>query len=860
MHRTPLILALLLQAPAAAAQLRSAADSLPPLSSPPSSHSVVEADSVPAGAVRTLPDLLATRVPGLLVERSSGALGAGSRIRLRGSAAMVGATEPLVVVDGVRYVSDANSLLIDVGGSRPSRFDDLDPEDVESVRVLPGPAGAALYGSAGANGVVEVRTRRGASGPRVRAFVAAGARTDAASYPANYAQVGVLANGARTTECTLLAQASRACTPKADSLVSASPFGAASPFRTGMLRTVGVSVGGAVPLASYYVSADADRETGVLDPERQERTDLRANLALRPFVGAEVTASAGRREGSLELAPTSANRYNPITPGMEASPLGPSDDDAPSVEGRLSSVQDVVHTTFGVRGEWRPLSWLSAGASLGEDRIDRDEDQARYAGSGAPEWEQTAGEDRRLRTVGADATVSLGLGRGVGSTTTLGWERVTDRMDTFLRAQSSSEEITFRGELEGRYLRQQVAWRDRVLMEGTLRGDKSDLLPGGEPRWSSSLGARWALVRGASGDARVGEVTLRAGYGSIAREIPVEVFAAIPVCPVFGPCDEEALRPEVFREREAGIDATLLGGRLGVALTGYDRETRDALATVWVSGSDGLRIVPRNVGSVHNRGIEAAVRADLVVGPRLRWSVDLVASGNRNRLEAGDGDDAAGVVTTGQYHWSGHPLGGYFFLPILGATDRNGDGKIGLAGCPGPACELEVGNRLEYLGSPTPSRVAALGSRLGLGERVSVHARLEHQGGARLLNYTRLVRCLGVSNCRELYDPSTPLDVQAGVAAYGWAGSGTQAGFIEDADFVKLREVAVTLSAPAGLARRVGASGLDLTLAGRNLATWTGYSGLDPEVNAYGQAPFHRADLYTLPLTRQWTTRLDVRF
>ena len=63
---------------------------------------------------------------------------------------------------------------------------------------------------------------------------------------------------------------------------------------------------------------------------------------------------------------------------------------------------------------------------------------------------------------------------------------------------------------------------------------------------------------------------------------------------------------------------------------------------------------------------------------------------------------------------------------------------------------------------------------------------------------------------------------------------GTDAGYIEDASFVKLRELSLTLLAPNDWARRVGSTNLSLTLAGRNLATWTDYTGFDPELNFNG--------------------------
>jgi len=70
----------------------------------------------------------------------------------------------------------------------------------------------------------------------------------------------------------------------------------------------------------------------------------------------------------------------------------------------------------------------------------------------------------------------------------------------------------------------------------------------------------------------------------------------------------------------------------------------------------------------------------------------------------------------------------------------------------------------------------------------------------------------------------------------------------------------VSWSVPASLGRRVGARTATVSLVGRNLAMWTDYSGLDPEVSWYGQANQLQQDLFTLPLGANVSLRLDVRW
>jgi len=102
---------------------------------------------------------------------------------------------------------------------------------------------------------------------------------------------------------------------------------------------------------------------------------------------------------------------------------------------------------------------------------------------------------------------------------------------------------------------------------------------------------------------------------------------------------------------------------------------------------------------------------------------------------------------------------------------------------------------------------------------------------------------------------------QAAATAGRFSGSNfTYDGFIEDASFTKLREVAVTLSLPRRFAARAGAGSAEVTFAGRNLKTWTNYTGVDPELNSSAQAQFSTSDFLTLPQVRYFTARLALSF
>ena len=121
---------------------------------------------------------ISSKVAGALVTGSGGTPGSSSKILLRGAATFTGSNQPLFVVDGVPidnstsqsspgdYPFNANLQ----GVNNSNRAIDINPDDIESISVLKGPSGAALYGVRGANGVIIITTKRGgANGKRFSA-------------------------------------------------------------------------------------------------------------------------------------------------------------------------------------------------------------------------------------------------------------------------------------------------------------------------------------------------------------------------------------------------------------------------------------------------------------------------------------------------------------------------------------------------------------------------------------------------------------------------------------------------------------------------------------------------------------------
>ncbi|MBD2701918.1 SusC/RagA family TonB-linked outer membrane protein [Spirosoma sp. BT702] len=114
---------------------------------------------------RSEPNLLNAlqgKLAGVNIISSSGAPGASTNINIRGTTSFTGSNQPLIVVDGIIFSNDVNLTQNTLFGTQPSnRLADLNPESIESVNVLKGPAAAVLYGSRASAGAIVITTKSG---------------------------------------------------------------------------------------------------------------------------------------------------------------------------------------------------------------------------------------------------------------------------------------------------------------------------------------------------------------------------------------------------------------------------------------------------------------------------------------------------------------------------------------------------------------------------------------------------------------------------------------------------------------------------------------------------------------------------
>ncbi|MBA4744420.1 MAG: SusC/RagA family TonB-linked outer membrane protein [Muricauda sp.] len=128
-----------------------------------STSSSIQSDNIEKAGEAGLINSLAGKASGVRIGKSNGDPGAGSSIQIRGANTIQGASQPLIILDGIPVSND------NIGGvtlSQQSRLDDINPKDIASVQILKGASAAALWGSRAANGVIVITTKSGQLGKK----------------------------------------------------------------------------------------------------------------------------------------------------------------------------------------------------------------------------------------------------------------------------------------------------------------------------------------------------------------------------------------------------------------------------------------------------------------------------------------------------------------------------------------------------------------------------------------------------------------------------------------------------------------------------------------------------------------------
>lgn len=502
--------------------------------------------------VSNLSQVLTGRAAGVNVV-STGEPGVGSRIRIRGQSSISLSNEPVVIIDGVRVAANSGSSAIGVGGQTPSRLDDINPEEIESIEVVKGPSAATLYGTEAAAGVINITTKRGKSGrTNWNVYSENGLTQDPrrGDYPLLYYAWGRRLSNNATMRCDLILVANGTCVQ--DSVTSGNILNdkELSPIQTGQRAQYGMQVSGGSDRVQYFVSGEIEREDGIYEmpigeqnrlkaergvtalprnqvrPQGLDRNNLRLNLNAQIAPKATLQLSSGYVNSNIRRPQNNDNgnglmvqamggAWNPANtdsrgvplPGMFLYPFG-------DVFSRVTT-QELNRFINSATARWDAADWLNLRATVGYDYQLRDDIGLNRFDEGIYNFPARNGGVSSFRTSIAQATVDLGgtvtkqLNDWLGTKTSVGMQFIRNDFEqtgatgenlppgattvTAAAIRNATQAFDYSRTL-GYYIEEQLSVRDRFFLTLAMRRDAASAF-GAESRgvYYPKIGASWLI-------------------------------------------------------------------------------------------------------------------------------------------------------------------------------------------------------------------------------------------------------------------------------------------------------------------------------------------------------------------------------
>ncbi|NLG63474.1 MAG: TonB-dependent receptor, partial [Candidatus Cloacimonetes bacterium] len=467
------------------------------------------------------------------------------------------------------------------------------------------------------------------------------------------------------------------------------------------------------------------------------------------------------------------------------------------------------------------------------------------------------------------ANYRFGIGESVDLTTSVGVNHtytneetvnalVTDLplfVDLARGANQSVSQSRFETATLGYFVQQQIGFADRFFLTGALRFDASSTF-GEDERWQlfPKLSGSWVVSEESFfADGALGNLfssfRLRGAFGYAGNQPPVgSAYARFPRyqntinidrtgLTHLGNPGNPALKPERQREWEAGFDASVLDDRVGIAFTYYDQHIEDLLLSRVFAPSTGYTSILDNVGVMTNKGVELQLTGVIMDRPGFGWNATMNYSRNRNKVvELAGGDFTVGYLNRVA---EGKPLGIFFGS----GYERDANGNVVYDEI-GPVRAATS----QYIGDPNPDWQGSLLNEFRIGRNVRINFLLDGMFGHDMWNQT--VRIMDTFAAGPLAEKVSRGEISQDTRA---RIQGMFEPYVEDATYVKLRQLTLTYDI-SDWAGRLGLSNASVEVGGRNLYTWTDYTGYDPEINMFGTNTVERGvDFAVYPNPRQFT-------
>ena len=609
--------------------------------------------------ISDLSSTLSFQVPGLRALDGGGGAGAAKDLRIRGMSSFSLSQRPAVYIDGVRIDTKAVDWTAGLGnqgccnfngGAGEDRLSDLNPNDIEHIEVLKGPAAATLYGSDASNGVIQIFTKKGRldAAPTWSFSVTGGYDRAPENYPTHLYPNFTGPDGTRALDMN-------------KTLIGDGPY-----------QDYQVNVNGGANKASYFVSGGYAKEVGSIQPNDSRRGTLRVNVAWQPSdkMSFEARSSYGRNyinslQGGNNWTALTGNASNGDP--RNATKLRPYGEAWVSVSDiqKMASVSDANRYTGAGSLSYQTtpslLTRITVGVDLTNDNKQRYFPYDGNFGSASVFNGEKDDAYRYYSNYSAEYSTqySLKLPHSIRSDFAIGGQGnyETEQDNVAVGKQYPGPGVstvtaaaqTFGGESYahtvniGGYAQDRVSFNDRLYATVGFRIDGN-----------SAFGKNYGYQRYPKVDVAynlngyswmpqaVSSLKLRGAWGKAGKTPgafdqyqtyrPEAVFTNTPALTPFNP-GNTVLAPEITTAIDVGFDAGFFGDRVGVEATYYRQHTNDAITNVTLPPSQGFtNSQKQNIGGIVNGGWEASLNWLTLSRRDFEWHNDFRADGNKNKV------------------------------------------------------------------------------------------------------------------------------------------------------------------------------------------------------------------------------------
>ncbi|MFL5482332.1 MAG: SusC/RagA family TonB-linked outer membrane protein [Gemmatimonadaceae bacterium] len=844
---------------------------------------VVTGEKLNRTPAQTIDYALQGKIPGAVITQNSGAPGGGVQVQLRGVSTINSSFLPLYVIDGVivdnsQIANGLNAITEAGGGNFPSTQDqrvnrtaDINPNDIESIQVLKGPSASSIYGSRGTNGVIVITTKQGIAGRTqldltqrfgtarianklgMRCF---GSGQEYADWTGDTSAVAIAG------DIALYNAATTKCHDYEQELYGEHPFN---------YQTIGSMRGQTTGGTNYFVSGLVQHDGGLQLNDNYNKQSLRVNLGQK--VGGRLNLRANTEIiHSLTERGVSGNDNTGINPyttfsqtpsfiDLQKQPDGTYPQGLAVVNFNnpfqntelIKTPEDVFrllgsgNITYNLIAQQRQTLDFSLSGG-----VDAYNDHAKIISPATAYIEQVNANPGTIvlgngtifnGTLGANfthrlirdmftATTSAGIGQV---------RRNTDIIDNTGRGifpgvtNVSSATQIFTTETQDIVKSQSIFGQEEFLTMGErlfltagVNGERTS--NNGDPKKYYAYPKFSASYR-VPGFFKIDEAKLRIAYGRAGNQPTSGKFTFLTNIIDEGvtgyrastALGASAVKPETASELEGGFDLTLFNGRATFTATQFRKQIDNLLLTSSLAPSTGFATQTINGGQIVNHGTELSLDMTPIRTDRFSWisgTTYASAKGKVTRLPV-----PGFIPVSGSF---GSRFGNAFvaqgqLISVVQAV--NGCTALVNNVCP------SANRVLTFVGNSLPDYTMGFTNELQFGP-VRLSSLVDWRKGG-----------LGVNLTNDyFYGSGLAKDTALASAQLKRFSQGVDV-WLENNGFVKLRELTLSYDLPQAFSQQIfhgRAQAARFELSGRNLATWTKYTGLDPEVSNFGNQALGR--------------------